>query len=275
MIKTFDAKTLEQNSKELVKSLKDTGFAIISNHDIDHGLMTYFYEQWASFFKLPVQIKEQFLHTKENQSGYFPFKSEKAKDSKLFDLKEFYHYYEGYTEDPTGGITRNVGQQLNELGIFILSQIYNGLPEDIKTQLSEPLPDMIVDSRKTLFRVLHYPPIDAADGAVRAAAHEDINLITLLPVATAPGLEVQDVMGNWISVGGNPGEIVINVGDMLQEATKGYLKSTSHRVVNGDGKDSRYSAPLFIHPRDEVVLSERYTANQYLVERLKQLGLIK
>jgi isopenicillin N synthase-like dioxygenase len=111
-------------------------------------------------------------------------------------------------------------------------------------------------------------------GAVRAAAHEDINLITLLPAATQPGLEVQDLKGNWHKIECDPGTIVVNVGDMLQEASGGVFKSTTHRVVNPEGENvARYSIPLFVHPRSECVLSKKYTAGQYLDERLKEIGL--
>jgi isopenicillin N synthase-like dioxygenase len=136
---------------------------------------------------------------------------------------------------------------------------------------------MVENTDQTLFRIIHYPAIKDYSNTtgVRAAAHEDINLITLLPMATAEGLEVLDAQGNWLKVGGDPNAIVINVGDMLQEATKGYLRSTTHRVVNTNMNKARYSAPLFIHPKPQVKLSDIYTADSYLQERLKELGLKK
>ena len=111
---------------------------------------------------------------------------------------------------------------------------------------------------------------------MRAAPHEDINLITLLPAATAPGLEVMDVHNKWHSVTCDPGNIVVNVGDMLQMCTQYYYKSTTHRVVNPPADKehaSRYSMPLFLHPREEVHLSTEYTAIEYLNERLRQIGI--
>jgi isopenicillin N synthase-like dioxygenase len=152
------------------------------------------------------------------------------------------------------------------------------MPEEVRAKLSEPLSGMVKNTQQTLFRVLHYPPLKGKieKGAVRSAPHEDINLITLLPAATETGLEVQDVKGNWHQVSTEPGTIVVNAGDMLQEASEGYYKSTTHRVVNPKGEaalKSRYSAPLFVHPRPEVVLSPRYTAATYLDQRLKEIGL--
>jgi isopenicillin N synthase-like dioxygenase len=115
-------------------------------------------------------------------------------------------------------------------------------------------------------------------GAIRAAAHEDINLITLLPAATEPGLQVKDKAGNWHDVKTDPETLVVNISDMLQEATDGFYRSTTHRVINPEGSDyskPRLSMPMFVHPRADVVLSPRYTAGSYLNERLRELGLLK
>jgi isopenicillin N synthase-like dioxygenase len=277
MIKSFDAKKLVLNSAELVEGLRETGFAIIYNHGIKTEAFDLFYDEWRKFFGLPQELKERYLFTKESQSGFFPMGSEKAKDSKVADLKEFYHYYSSRSEDPTHGITHYMGYKLNNLGLKILVQISNGLPEEITSKLSEALPQMVLGSDQTLFRVIHYPAMPGTkvpEGAVRAAAHEDINLITLLPMATAEGLQVLHSDGSWLDVGGDPNAIVVNVGDMLQEATGGYLKSTTHRVVNTGMEKPRFSAPLFVHPRPDVVLSERHTAKTYLTERLRELGLL-
>ncbi|MNT51623.1 2OG-Fe(II) oxygenase superfamily protein [compost metagenome] len=151
-------------------------------------------------------------------------------------------------------------------------------PADIAANYSEPLSGMIQGSNKTLLRVLRYPPLTGQEpaGSLRAAAHGDINLLTILPAANEPGLQVQDMDGNWIDVPCDFGMLIINIGDMLQEASQGYYPSTQHRVVNptgaGAGK-SRVSLPLFLHPRDEVVLSARYSAGAYLDERLRELGV--
>ena len=130
-----------------------------------------------------------------------------------------------------------------------------------------------------MLRIIHYPPLRETDSpqAVRAAAHEDINLLTILCAATSPGLQASDVDGNWFDVPTDPGMIVVNTGDMLQMATDGYFPSTTHRVINPPDdkrKTSRLSMPLFLHPHDHVKLSESHTARSYLTERLEEIGLI-
>ncbi len=120
-------------------------------------------------------------------------------------------------------------------------------------------------------------PKHVPEGAIRAAAHEDINLITLLPAATATGLEILDNQGNWHEVPCTMGDLVVNVGDMLQLASQGYYRSTTHRVVNPVGAlvgRSRYSMPLFLHPRPEVILADGVTAKSYLQKRLREIGLV-
>ena len=139
---------------------------------------------------------------------------------------------------------------------------------------------MIADSQQTLLRVLRYPPLTGQEpaGSLRAAAHGDINLLTILPAANEPGLQVQDKQGSWVDVPCDFGMLIINIGDMLQEASRGYYPSTQHRVVNPQGEGagkSRVSLPLFLHPRPEVVLSARHTAGSYLDERLRELGVKK
>ncbi|MFZ1892055.1 MAG: 2OG-Fe(II) oxygenase family protein, partial [Formosimonas sp.] len=144
---------------------------------------------------------------------------------------------------------------------------------------SQPLSSMIAGSEQTLLRVLHYPPLtgDEPAGAIRAAAHTDINLLTVLPAANEPGLQVLTRSGEWLDVPCDFGLIIINIGDMLQEASQGFYPSTTHRVVNPEGARnvSRLSLPLFLHPKPEVRLSTRYTAEAYLNERLRELGMKK
>ena len=134
------------------------------------------------------------------------------------------------------------------------------------------------NSKTNLLRVIHYPPLDAniEECAIRAAEHEDINLITILVAGSQPGLQVKTKDDKWLNVECNPGWIVINSGDMLSECSEGYFPSTTHRVINPIGNEkklSRYTIPLFIHPRDEVVLSKNYTAKSFLEERLREIGL--
>lgn len=267
------------SGKKLVQSLKETGFAVITNHDIDSDILNGAYSEWKDFFASEDKFKFQF----NDQSGYFPFRSENAKGSSVKDLKEFFHLFNPFVKIPSNDEfdyvgTMSVAYQLMFLGYELLGMLDNELPVEVTSKFSQRLRNMAEGAPGTLFRVLHYPPLngDAEPGAVRAAAHEDINLITLLPAATQPGLEVKDSEGNWHAVECDPGSIVINAGDMLQEATGGYLKSTTHRVVNptdGSEKNSRYSMPLFIHPHGTVRLSDKYTAQEYLDERLREIGL--
>ena len=196
------------------------------------------------------------------------------------DIKEYYHFY------PWGQCPEALRPQLaeyydkaNDLARELLGWIEDHSPEDVSKLYSQPLSNMIKDSDQTLLRVLHYPPLqgDEEPDAIRAAAHEDINLITILPAANEPGLQVKGKDGNWIDVPCDFGNLIVNIGDMLQEASGHYFPSTTHRVINPAGTDvtkSRISLPLFLHPRPDVVLSERHTAKSYLHERLKELGVI-
>lgn len=295
MIQTVSMRDKEFG-KKITESLKDTGFAIVTDHGLSESTIEDAYAYWAEFYKTANAFKTKFKYNPEEnlQGGYFPMKSENAKDYKIGDLKEFYHFYRtsdlpvppidvlgryepiSLTAGPHSVV--ELFSQLERTGMEILTEINNYLPNQIWVDLSMDLEVMAQGSPATLFRSLHYPPIDdkdAAEGAVRAAAHEDINLITLLPAATASGLEVKDVDGNWHTVATNKNDLVVNVGDMLQLATNGYLKSTTHRVINTpEGRTtSRYSMPFFIHPWPEVKLSKNKTAAQYLDERLKEIGL--
>jgi isopenicillin N synthase-like dioxygenase len=150
-------------------------------------------------------------------------------------------------------------------------------PPEVKARYSMPLTKMIDGCQETLLRVLHYPPLvgDEDPGAVRAAAHGDINLLTILPAATEPGLQVLGKDNAWHDVPCDFGLLIVNIGDMLEEASGHYYPSTVHRVLNpvGEGaKKSRISMPLFLHPRREIVLSDRYTVGSYFEERMRELS---
>ena len=165
------------------------------------------------------------------------------------------------------------------LAAELLSWVEKYSPEEVSKNYSQPLSEMINESEQTLLRVLHYPPFegDEEPGAIRAAAHEDINLLTILPAANEPGLQVKLSNGEWLDVPCDFGTLIVNIGDMLQEASQGYFPSTTHRVINPAGANlqkSRISLPLFLHPRPDVVLSEKHTADSYLKERLRELGVI-
>ena len=191
------------------------------------------------------------------------------------DLKEFFHAYEN-KDLPKGTETetREFQSKLVTLGATLLGWLSQETPNDIK--FSEPLENMIDGSNMNLLRIIHYPPLpkDVEQGEVRAAAHEDINLITLLVTGTEPGLQAKDIDGNWHDVPCKPGYITVNSGDMLSMASKGHYPSTAHRVVNPPMQEnrSRYSMPLFVHPRPDVLL-DKMTAGEFLDERLKEIGL--
>jgi isopenicillin N synthase-like dioxygenase len=265
--------------KRLIASLRDTGFAVLTGHPIDADEIAAVYAGWEAFFAS--DEKNAFLVDPETQAGFFPFKSENAKGATAKDLKEFYHVYpKGPVPPALEAATRRLYDQLVELGVEMLRWIDETAPDAVRAGFSEPLPEMLRDSEMNLLRVLHYPPLDPADaeterGAVRAAAHEDINLITLLVAGSAPGLQARDTSGAWHDVPCDPGMIAMNVGDMLHKASRGYFPSTTHRVVNPPAEEnvSRYSMPMFLHPRPDVRLDADYTADDYLRERLREIGL--
>ena len=271
----------QQAAAELALSLHQTGFAVLSHPPILDDLVQATYQDWATFFES--NHKHTYRFDPQEQSGYFPFQSEQAKGYDVPDLKEFFQVYE-WTALPVGmgDRTHQLFHHLHQLAIELLTWIERQTPTQIRQQLSQPLSEMIAGSQSTLMRPIHYPPLPATvpPGAIRAAAHEDINLITLLPAATTMGLQIQDHQGRWDDVRGDRGDLVINVGDMLQLASGGYYRSTTHRVVNPVGvgpaaQTSRLSMPLFLHPRPEVVLAGTTTAHHYLQERLGELGLLK
>lgn len=259
------------------QSLKETGFAVLTNHPISPNLIEQAYQSWVNFFNS--DHKKDYTYQKPKQDGYFPFGTENAKNSSVSDLKEFYHFYLNGKQPPeTQEITLALFSELIYMASILLKWVESHLPTTIATDLSMPLHQMITNSENILLRILHYPPLHHAiqAGAVRAAAHEDINLLTLLPAATAPGLEVLDAEGRWHAVSCDKGNVVVNVGDMLQKSTQGYYKSTTHRVVNpihANENVSRYSMPLFLHARPEVLIAPNLTAQTYLHERLRQIGI--
>ncbi|MDO6692955.1 2OG-Fe(II) oxygenase family protein [Aliiglaciecola sp. 3_MG-2023] len=264
--------------KLFVESLHKTGFGVLKNHPISQSSVSSIYQNWQAWFDS--EDKQNFLFDKETQDGFFPISvSETAKGFKKKDIKEYFHYY------PWGKCPAHLKQEAAayyqgamDLAAELLTWVEKYSPADVAERYSQPLSNMIKDSEQTLLRILHYPPLtgnEEAD-AIRAAAHEDINLLTILPAANEPGLQVKGTGDEWIDVPSNFGNLIINIGDMLQEASGGYFPSTTHRVVNPAGADmtkSRISLPLFLHPRPDVVLSERHTADSYLKERLRELGV--
>ena len=277
----FQVKTIDFNSQkapeDFVLSLKHTGFAVIKNHPISKDLINSVYLEWSSFFNSKIKFDYKFDIIK--QDGYFPMLSENAKGYNVKDLKEFYHIYL-----PWGRVPKEISEdtitlrnQLVEIATELLHWIDDESPDDIKKYFSMPLKNMIKESQNNLLRVLHYPPLDGKEDsdAVRAAAHGDINLITVLISGSEPGLQILNKDGNWVDVDSNKGWLVINAGDMLNKCSNNYYPSTIHRVINPKKSKniSRYSMPLFLHPRDEVILNDKYTAKSYLDKRLQELGL--
>jgi len=260
-----------------VDSLRQYGFAAVVDHPLDKHRIKRIYQDWLAFFAS--EEVSAFTMDPQSQDGYFSLQSaEHAKGFRDRDFKEYFQFYswgrcpETLRTDLEAHFSAAV-----VLGATLLGYIAHSLPASISAQLSEPLRDMIVDSEQTMLRVLHYPPIPDGQPVLRAAPHEDINLLTLLPAADGPGLELQLPEGEWISVPQQPGQLIVNIGDMLQEATGGFLPSTTHRVATPDVSHqsaSRMSLPLFLHPRPDVVLSERYSAQQYLRQRLNELGVV-
>ena len=274
-ILTIDYQSSKLGSK-LTQSLKNTGFAVIKNHPIDKILISSIYDDWKSFFNS--DSKNKYLFHKVKQDGYFPFMSENAKGSKIKDLKEFYHIYPwGKLPHSIGSSTMILFDEILSLATELLGWIEQACPSEIRNNFSIPLKSMIHESTSNLFRIIHYPPIAESDdaSALRAAAHEDINLITVLIAGSEPGLQAQDLNGEWHNISCDKNTIVVNSGDMLKIASNNYYPSTTHRVINPDTSlnVSRYSMPLFLHPRDEVVLNDEHTARTYLNQRLGEIGL--
>lgn len=265
-------------AERFTQSLHQTGFGVLKNHPIPQALVERIYATWLDFFN--GDEKSQYAFSKEKQDGWFSTAvSETAKGFTQKDIKEYYHVY------PWGRIPPQLREdalsyyeQANALAQELLGWVERYTPPEISRRYSEPLSNMIKGSSQTLLRVLRYPPLTGQEppGAVRAAAHGDINLLTILPAANEPGLQVMGTDGLWRDVPCDFGTLAINIGDMLEEASQGYYPSTLHQVLNPTGesaKRSRVSLPLFLHPRDNVVLSERHTAGSYLEERLRELGV--
>lgn len=271
----------EDAPAQFVRSLHETGFAVIDNHPIDVTAIDAMYREWSVFFKQ--DEKYSFATGPDVMYGYYNYKSENAKGNAYKDLKEFYHVYQkDPVPSPVEPTTRRFHQELLDIGHQLLRWLDTRSPERVRESLSEPLERMVEGSQRNLLRVLHYPPLDDAvdPHEERAAPHEDINLITLLVTGSQPGLQARDTAGHWHEVPCHTGMITVNAGDMLERATQGYYPATTHRVVNpniNDGNDkaniSRYSMPLFVHPRPEVFLAPGQTADDYLTERLHEIGL--
>ncbi|WP_338410102.1 2-oxoglutarate and iron-dependent oxygenase domain-containing protein [uncultured Flavobacterium sp.] len=291
---------------EIGKAYEEIGFVALKGHFLDDELVENLYGEIRDFFNLPVDIKSAYeIPGIGGQRGYVSFGKEHAKGRSAGDLKEFWHFGQYVTKDskyaaeyPDNVLVNELEnfnltgkkayQMLEKTGIYVLRALalYIGLDELYF--------DKYITEGNSILRPIHYPPItnEPQDGAVRAAAHGDINLITLLMGAQGKGLQVQNHNGEWIDAIAESDELMINVGDMLSRHTNNKLKSTIHQVVNPPkelwGK-SRYSIPFFMHPVSDMNLNclsdcideqhpklyEDITAGDYLHERLVDLGLIK
>jgi len=295
-------------SDDIGKAFTETGFVTIANHGMTQSLMEELYAEVKKFFDLPEPVKLKYEKPElAGQRGYTSKGREKAKDSKTPDLKEFWQrgqtvkgedllkdqYPDNLLVDELprfNEVTREVYERLENAGASLLEAIsvFLGLDKDYFAAR--------IRNGNSILRAIHYFPIENPDvlpaDAVRAGAHEDINLITLLIGASADGLEVLTRDGQWYPVKANVEDIVVNVGDMLQRLTNNKLRSTTHRVVNPPRelmKTSRYSVPFFLHPKAEMDLTsldicideqhpkvyEDMTAGEYLDERLREIGLKK
>lgn len=279
MLPTVDYKSPDA-PEQFVQSLQTTGFGVLRNHPIPQEMVDSIYRNWLEFFYN--DGKNSYLFNAEKYDGFFPATdAEAAKGRLVRDIKEYYHYY------PWGQCPQQLKAEADEyyriacdFASQLLSWVETYSPPAVKALYSEPLPDMMRDSRQSLLRVLHYPPLSGEElpDAIRASAHEDINLLTILPAANEPGLQVKLRDNSWLDVPCDFGNLIVNIGDMLQEVSGGHFPSTTHRVVNPEGAQqnkSRISLPLFLHPRPEVKLSDRYTAGGYLAERLAELREVK
>lgn len=289
--------------KDLGDALRDVGFFALTEHQIAPHLIQDGYAQIAELFALPSSVKHDYeIPGIKGQRGYTSFGKEHAKDSGAPDLKEFWHVgQELPAKHPLNEIyPPNVWPA--ELAEFktVMSELYARL-ENCALSLLEAcalyigedrtlLRDMAIDGNSIL-RLIHYPPVsaDSHPQSIRAGAHEDINLITLLIEATASGLEILDREGRWIPVTTPKDCIIVDAGDMLQNVSNGFFKSTTHRVVNpNNSRDRRYSMPFFVHARGEVALDPlpscinatggeklypNISADSYLMQRLKEIGL--
>lgn len=290
---------------EIGKAYEDIGFVALKGHFLDDRLVEELYSEVQQFFNLPVSVKEQYeIPGIGGQRGYVSFGKEHAKGRKEGDLKEFWHFGQYLEEDSKyqGKYPDNVAvkelpefntvgkeayKMLEKTGIYVLRALA------LYLSLDEFYFDKYVQEGNSILRPIHYPPItEEPKNAVRAAAHGDINLITLLMGAQGRGLQVQNHNGEWIDAIAQPDELVINVGDMLSRHTNNRLKSTIHQVVNPPRElwgTSRYSIPFFMHPVSEMKLDclenciddehpklyDDITAGDFLYERLVDLGLIK
>ena len=287
-IKNRDEKTIH----ELSLALTSHGFFTITDHGISDEILAQSYKLSKDFFDLDENIKNTYAHPeKAGARGYTPFGKETAVGETTPDLKEFWHHGPQVDESFDSRIASNINvkevqafndqcdllfNQLNNLGIEVLRAIALILKLDSKF-----FDDWALKGNSIL-RLIHYPPVLNSSNTLRARAHGDINLITLLVGAEESGLEVLSQDGDWVPIVAKSKSIVCNIGDMMELATRSQLKSTTHRVVDNNTKTSksRYSMPFFLHPSPEIDLcsivddsTESISAHDFLEQRLKEIKL--
>lgn len=290
--------------REAGDALREFGFCGFVNHDLPDDVTAEAYDAFKRFFALPNDVKMRYRSVAGGQRGYTPFGLEQAKGQSIPDLKEFWHVgREMGAENPWPEILQpnrwpreipdfrvkayRLFEALDELGKRVLHLIA------LAIGLDENWFDDRVVQGNSILRAIHYPPIsNKKTPAVRAAAHEDINLITLLIGSEEEGLQILSRKGNWIPVTSIPGAIVVNIGDMMKRLTNDVLRSTPHRVINPPGLKAdkpRYSIPFFLHPNPDFLIEtlpeciskerpDRYpepiTANDYLEQRLREIKML-
>ncbi|MDP5078090.1 MAG: isopenicillin N synthase family oxygenase [Nonlabens sp.] len=300
-----DPQRKEKFIKEIGAAYEDIGFVALKNHFLSDELVAKLYSEVEKFFQLPTDVKRGYEREDlGGQRGYVSFGKEHAKGKKEGDLKEFWHFGQEADKDanlieeyPENVVVEELPEfnatgmeayrMLEKTGIYVLRALA------LHIGLNEFYFDHWASNGNSILRPIHYPPITSEpENAVRAGAHGDINLITLLMGASAPGLQVQRKDGEWLDAIAQEDELVINVGDMLQRHTNNKLQSTIHRVVNPPRElwhTSRYSIPFFLHPRSDMRLDcldecidennpkqhEDITAGDFLHQRLVEIGLIK
>jgi len=291
--------------QQIGNAFHEIGFVAVKNHGIPPQLIDDFYNSANSFFALDVDTKRKYeVPGLAGQRGYTSFGTEHAKQSKVADLKEFFQLGQYVAADHPlkdqypdnvqvaekpafAQLGKELYQSFEKAGAHLLKAIA------IFLELPETYFDGKIEDGNSILRAIHYPPIrQEPKSAIRAEQHEDINLITLLVGASAGGLQLLNMEDEWLPIMPEDGEIVINVGDMLQRLTNNYLKSTTHRVVNPPKEEwhkPRLSIPFFLHPKSDMDLTclahcisddapvayDPITAGDYLDERLREIGLKK
>ena len=297
-----DPRTREAFVETFGEGMNDLGFVAVEGHGVPQELIDKNYELFEQFFSFDDDTKRKYERPQSGrQRGYTPFGLEHAKDSEKPDLKEFWHV--GREVEPGSGLAERLPANVwpeelpefreNALALYdALEKSAHKMLAAISEYLGQPrdfIPNKAVDGNSVI-RIIHYPVCDGFDepGAMRAAAHEDINLITLLPAATDSGLEILTREGEWLAVPSLEGQLIVDTGDMMKRLTNDVIPATTHRVVNPEGEpEPRYSMPFFVHPHPDASLAvidqcvpegeepkyEPTTADEYLQKRLREIGV--